>query len=75
LKIYDCDPKKELYNYLYCNNGDGIFTDVTQETGVGNTGYGMGVAVADYDNNGYPDIYVCNYGPNILYRNNDQKKQ
>jgi len=64
------DPKKELYNHLYRNNGDGTFADVTQETGVGDTGYGMGVTVADYDNNGYPDIYVCNYGPNVLYHNN-----
>lgn len=64
------DPAKELFNHLYRNNGDGTFTDVTSETGVGDTGYGMGVVVGDYDNNGYPDIYVCNYGPNVLYRNN-----
>ncbi len=64
------DPKKELFNHLYRNNGDGTFTDVTQKAGVGDTGYGMGVVVGDYDNDGDPDIYVCNYGPNVLYRNN-----
>jgi len=60
----------EVTNRLYRNNGDGTFTDVTQEAGVGDTGYGMGVAVGDYNNDGHPDIYVTNYGPNVLYRNN-----
>ncbi len=64
------DPKKELYNHLYRNNGDGTFTDVTHEAGVGDTGYGMGAVVADYNNDGAPDIYVTNYGANVLYRNN-----
>ncbi len=61
---------QRLTNRLYRNNGDGTFTDVTEEAGVGDTGYGMGVVVGDYDNDGYPDIYVTNYGPNVLYRNN-----
>ena len=57
-------------NSLYRNNGDGTFTDVTEATGVGDTGFGLGVAVADFDNSGFPDIYVNNFGPNVLYRNN-----
>ena len=57
-------------NSLYENNGDGTFTDVTLKANVGDTGYGHGCAVGDYDNNGYLDIYVTNYGKNRLYRNN-----
>ncbi len=43
---------------------------MTDRAGVGDTGYGLGVAVGDYDNDGHPDVYVNNYGPNLLYRNN-----
>jgi len=68
LKGTDSDRKPG--NALYRNEGDWRFTEVTQEAGVGNPGYGLGVAVADYDNDGDPDIYVNNYGPNVLYRNN-----
>ena len=57
-------------NALYRNEGGWRFTDVTDEAGVGDTGYGLGVAVGDYDNDGDPDVYVNNYGPNVLYRNN-----
>ena len=57
-------------NVLYCNDGDGSFTDVTEEAGAGDTGYGVGVTAADYDNDGDVDLYITNYGPNILYRNN-----
>ncbi len=57
-------------NALYRNNGDGTFTDVTDAAGVGNTGYGLGVTVGDFDNDGYQDIYLNNFGPNTLYRNN-----
>ena len=57
-------------NSLFRNNGDGTFTDVTEDAGVGDTGYGHGCAVGDYDNDGHPDIYVTNYGANRLYRNN-----
>ena len=56
-------------NALYRNEGDGRFTDVTAAAGVGDIGYGMGCAGADYDNDGDLDIYVTNYGPNALYRN------
>ncbi len=56
-------------NVLYRNDGKWKFTDVTEKSGVGDTGYGLGVAVADYDNDGDPDIYLNNYGPNVMYRN------
>ncbi len=62
-------PKPPM-NCLYRNNSDGTFTDVTEETGVGDTGYGMGCCVGDYDNDGDVDIYVTNFGVNVLYRNN-----
>ena len=57
-------------NALYRNEGDWNFTDVTAQAGVGDTGFGLGVAVADYDNDGWLDLYVNNYGPNVLYHNN-----
>ena len=57
-------------NCLYQNNGDGTFTDVTEKAGVGDTGYGHGCAVGDYNNDGKLDLYVTNYGTNQLYRNN-----
>ena len=56
---------------LFRNKGDGTFTDVTSSAKVGNQGrYGHGVACGDYDNDGYVDIYVTNFGPNRLYHNN-----
>ena len=58
-------PKNELYR----NDGNWTFTNVTDRAGVGDTGFGLGVAVGDYDNDGHLDIYVNNYGPNVLYRN------
>jgi hypothetical protein len=57
-------------NALYQNNGDGTFTDVTQKADVGDIGYGVGCAAADIDNDGYPEIYVTNFGINRLYYNN-----
>jgi len=64
--IVDTPPR----NALYRNDGGMKFTDVTAIAGVGDTGYGLGVAVGDYDNDGDPDVYLNNYGPNVLYRNN-----
>jgi enediyne biosynthesis protein E4 len=55
---------------LYRNNGDGTFTDVTSGSGLDHTGWGMGVCVGDYDNDGYDDLYVTYYGGNVLYHNN-----
>ena len=55
---------------LYRNNRDGTFTDVTDKAGVGFPGYAMGGAVADINNDGWPDIYVTSLGGNTLYRNN-----
>lgn len=57
-------------NQLFRNLGNGGFVEVTKKAKVGDPGYGMGVTVGDYDNDGYPDIYVSNYGPNTLFRNN-----
>jgi len=57
-------------NALYRNDGGWEFTDVTDEAGVGDPGFGLGVATADYDNDGDQDIYLNNFGPNVLYRNN-----
>ena len=55
---------------LFHNNHDGTFTDVTAKAGVANDRWGFGVAIADYDNDGWPDIFVANYGRNRLYHNN-----
>ena len=64
--------KGSLKNALYHNNGDGTFTDVTDKAGGGGNedSYGMAASCADYDNDGYLDLYVCNYGKCILYHNN-----
>jgi len=65
------DPR--YWNRLYRQNKDGSFTDVTEQAGLANAGdgnYGMGVAVGDYDNDGFPDLFVTSYGKNILYHNN-----
>lgn len=68
-----CDfwtPPKPVRNALYHNNRDGTFTDVTAKAGVEGAYFGMGVAVGDYDNDGWPDIFVTAYGKCILYKNN-----
>jgi hypothetical protein len=63
----------KFWNRLYRQNHDGTFTDITKAAGLSSAGdgnYGMGVAVADYDNDGYPDLFVTSYGNNVLYHNN-----
>src|SRR5262249_48737013 len=81
---YDNDGFPDLYfvngapgssNALYHNNRDGTFTDVTERAGVAGNGggksvYKTGVAVGDFDNDGYLDLYVTGFGHNTLYRNN-----
>ncbi len=67
-KVYN--PQNPPRAALYHNNGDGTFTDVTERAGVGAEGlFGMGLAVGDYDNNGFPDLLVLGYDRSILYRN------
>jgi len=63
-------PPKPLKNALYKNNRDGTFTDVTDKAGVAGSAFGMGAAVGDYDNDGFPDLYVTAYGRATLYHNN-----
>ena len=60
----------DFSNRLYHNNHDGTFTDVTDHAGVKGYGYSVGVAVADFDNDGFPDIYVTGVNRNTLYHNN-----
>jgi enediyne biosynthesis protein E4 len=60
----------ECWNRLYHQKPDGTFEDVTEKSGLQGAGYGMGVAVGDYDNDGYEDLYVTAYGGNRLYHNN-----
>ncbi len=65
------DLRGKLSNRLYRNNGNGTFTDVTEKAGVGGKGiFSSGCSAADYDNDGHVDLYVLNYGANILYHNN-----
>jgi enediyne biosynthesis protein E4 len=68
-----CDfftPARPIRNALYKNNRDGTFTDVTDKAGVPGGTFGMGVASGDYDNDGYPDLFVTAYGRCTLYHNN-----
>src|ERR1700682_398437 len=66
LKGKEAAPRAMLLH----NNHDGTFTDLTEKAGLANERWGFGVAVADYDNDGWPDIYVSNFGKNRLYHNN-----
>jgi hypothetical protein len=64
-------PKgEEPTNHLYRNNRDGTFTDVTERAGLARSGWGQGVCVGDYDNDGFEDLFISYYGQNVLYRNN-----
>jgi len=65
------EPSKvEPRSHLYHGNGNGTFTDVTEKAGVALHGWGQGVAVADYDNDGFDDLYLTFYGKNVLFHNN-----
>src|SRR5689334_8796973 len=63
-------PGKAPASHLYHNNHDGSFRDVTEKAGLTHTGWGQGVCVGDYDNDGFEDLYVTYYGKNVLYHNN-----
>jgi hypothetical protein len=69
---YDAENGKATppHAALFHNNHDGTFTDVAAKAGVSNDRWGFGVAVGDYDNDGWPDLYVTNFGKNRLYHNN-----
>ena len=69
IQIEDSNGKTP-HNVLYRNNGDGSFTDVTEDAGVGSKSYGVGATVGDYDNDGDLDLYVTNFGEDQLYQNN-----
>ena len=68
-QVADKETRRQATDRLYRNRGDGTFEDVTERAGILPGGYGMGVAVADYDDDGRRDLYVTNYGPNRLYHN------
>jgi len=63
---------REPSNFLFKNNRDGTFTDVTERSGLGRSGWGQGVCVGDYDNDGLEDLYVTYWGDNVLYHNDGE---
>jgi hypothetical protein len=63
-------PGKESTSHLFKNNRDGTFTDVTVKAGLAHSGWGQGVCIGDYDNDGFDDLFVTYYGKNVLYHNN-----
>jgi hypothetical protein len=65
----EADPPR-VTNHLYKNNRDGTFTDVTAKAGLTRAGWASSVTVADYDNDGFEDVFITYYGHNVLYRNN-----
>ena len=67
--VVDSPDLSRPTNRLYRQESDGTFSDVTDGSGVGDTGYGMGCTVGDIDNDGDLDLFVTNYGPDVLYRN------
>jgi hypothetical protein len=63
-------PGKEPTSHLFKNNRDGTFTDVTAKAGLVRSGWGQGICIGDYDNDGFDDLFVTYYGKNVLYHNN-----
>lgn len=70
LYLVNCQGEGDVTNALYENMGDGTFSPRTSDCGVLDPGEGMAASVADYNNDGYPDLFLTNYGDFILYRNN-----
>jgi len=68
-RLEGAEVRERGRNVLYRNRGDGVFDDVTKKAGVGDDGWGCGVAVGDVDGDGKPDLFVSNFGPDVLYRN------
>jgi len=68
--LYAFAKGEEPTNHLYKNNRDGTFTDVTMNANLARSGWGQGVCVGDYNNDGFLDLFVTYYGKNVLYRNN-----
>src|SRR5258705_4430440 len=69
-KLEGLPSGKAPTSHLYHNNHDGTFIDVTERAGLTHSGWGQGVCVRDYDNDGFEDLYVTYYGKNVLYHNN-----
>lgn len=69
-EILDNPSVPRTSSRLFRNNGDGTFTDVTRQSGLINEGWGQGVAVADFDNDGHEDVFITNFGANTLFHNN-----
>ena len=67
--VNSSSSKERARNRLYRNKGDGTFAEVPSASGANDAGFGMGCAVGDYDRDGDPDLYVTNFGANVLYRN------
>jgi enediyne biosynthesis protein E4 len=67
--LADASVAKRAQHRLYHNRGGGAFEDVTERSGIRHREYGMGACAGDYDNDGHPDLYITNDGPNVLYRN------
>jgi enediyne biosynthesis protein E4 len=68
--VLEGEPPPGTGNRLYKNNRDGTFTDVTESSGLAHTGWAHGVAVGDYNNDGFEDLFISYWGQNLLYRNN-----
>ena len=69
-RLEGIEPGREPSNYLFHNNRDGTFADVTKKAGLVSSGWGQGCCVGDFDNDGFDDLFVTYWGQNVLYRNN-----
>ena len=68
-RLEEFAPERAPCSYLFKNNRDGTFTDITRKAGVAHSGWGQGVCIGDYDNDGYEDLFVTYFGKNVLYKN------